>query len=198
MTDDSRVHLLTARRRFLKQMAGAAATALPVAWQAPALANPGAVLPASARGLAMSHTHTGEQIDLIYALGGQYLPSALGSLNHFLRDHYSGEIGRIDPELFDVLHRVKQTLGLPEGGDHRYQVISGYRCPKTNSRLKKTRGGGVATRSLHLQGQAIDVRLPGVPLAELRDAALSLKAGGVGYYPGEQFVHIDTGRVRTW
>ena len=77
-------------------------------------------------------------------------------------------------------------------------MISGYRDPQTNERLRKTRGGGVAKRSLHMEGQAIDVRLPGVPLAELRDAAISLKAGGVGYYPKDQFIHVDTGRVRTW
>ena len=79
-----------------------------------------------------------------------------------------------------------------------YHIISGYRGPLTNARLRSTRGGGVAKRSLHMEGKAIDVRLPGVPLAELRDAALSLKAGGVGYYPRDQFVHIDTGRVRAW
>jgi uncharacterized protein YcbK (DUF882 family) len=77
-------------------------------------------------------------------------------------------------------------------------VISGYRSPTTNAHLKATRGGGVATRSLHMQGQAVDVRLPGVPLADLRDAAWSLQRGGVGYYPGSQFVHVDIGRVRRW
>ena len=77
-------------------------------------------------------------------------------------------------------------------------MISGYRCPATNSLLRNTRGGGVAQHSLHMEGKAIDVRLPGVPLAELRDAALSLRAGGVGFYPREQFVHVDTGRVRSW
>lgn len=148
------------------------------------------------RSLMLDHTHTRERIDLVYASGEQYLPQALGSLNHFLRDHYSGEVGQIDPNLFDLLHQVRQTLGsqVPMS----YQIISGYRGPITNARLRDTRGGGVAKRSLHMEGKAIDIRLPGVPLAELRDAALSLKAGGVGYYPREQFVHIDTGRVRTW
>ena len=148
------------------------------------------------RSLMLDHTHTRERIDLVYASGEQYLPQALGSLNHFLRDHYSGEVGQIDPQLFDLLHNVRQVLG--SGVPLSYQIISGYRGPLTNARLRATRGGGVAKHSLHLEGKAIDIRLPGVPLAELRDAALSLKAGGVGYYPRDQFVHIDTGRVRTW
>src|SRR5690606_10964590 len=121
-------------------------------------------------------------------------PHSLGLLNRFLRDHYSGEVGRIDPQLFDLLHRVRGLLG----ANTPFEVISGYRSEATNDRLRSTRGGGVATRSLHMDGRAIDVRLPGVPLADLRDAALSMKAGGVGYYPGGRFVHIDTGRVRRW
>ena len=152
--------------------------------------------PAKLRSLVLDHTHTRERIDLVYASGEHYVPQALGSLNHFLRDHYSGEVGQIDPQLFDLLHDVRQALG--SGVPLSYQIISGYRGPLTNARLRSTRGGGVAKQSLHMVGKAIDVRLPGVPLAELRDAALSLKAGGVGYYPRDQFVHIDTGRVRTW
>lgn len=183
------------RRRFLRQIAGAASTLLPGLATAPAHA--AAMLPgASLRELAMDHTHTGERIEQVYARGSQYVPEALGSLNHFLRDHYSGEVGHIDPRLYDLLHRVQMLLGATDGG--RYEVISGYRSPATNRHLKKTRGGGVATRSLHMQGQAIDVRLPGVPLADLRDAALALAEGGVGYYPREQFVHLDVGRVRHW
>jgi uncharacterized protein YcbK (DUF882 family) len=146
------------------------------------------------RSLAFDHTHTGERLSLVYAAGGQYVTQALGRLNHFLRDHYTGDVGVIDPQLFDLLHRVKTGLGARQP----FQVISGYRCPATNDNLRTTRGGGVATRSLHMDGKAIDIRIPGVPLAELRDAALSLRAGGVGYYPRDQFVHVDTGRVRTW
>lgn len=148
------------------------------------------------RSLVLDHTHTHERIDLVYASGEHYVPQALGSLNHFLRDHYSGDVGQIDPQLFDLLHDVRQVLGT--GVPLTYHIISGYRSPVTNARLRSTRSGGVAKQSLHMAGKAIDVRLPGVPLAELRDAALSLKAGGVGYYPHDQFVHIDTGRVRTW
>ncbi|MCX7255478.1 MAG: DUF882 domain-containing protein [Polaromonas sp.] len=147
-----------------------------------------------ARGLAMFNTHTREKIDLVYATGQRYLPQALGGFNHFLRDHYTGEVGLMDPEVFDLLHRVQQALGTKGS----FEVISGYRCEATNRHLRQTRGGGVADKSLHTEGRAIDVRLPGVPLAELRKAALSLRAGGVGFYPREQFVHIDTGRVRSW
>jgi uncharacterized protein YcbK (DUF882 family) len=177
------------RRHFLHQAARlAAAGTLPVL-AAPALAS----VP-KGRALALAHTHTREHIDLVYAVEERYVPEALGSLNRFLRDHYTGEVGNMDPQVFDLLHRVRQVLG----AERPFEVISGYRDPHTNERLRQTRGGGVARRSLHMDGRAIDVRLPGVPLADLRDAALSLRAGGVGYYPGSQFVHLDTGRVRSW
>ena len=183
------------RRRLLHLGAGGglgAATAL--GW--PALARAAPVVP-SARALALDHLHTRERLDLVYALADAYLPPALQSLNHFLRDHYSDVAGQMDPALFDLMHRVRSLLRPPRG-QAPYQIISGYRAPATNLNLQRTRGGGVATRSLHMEGRAVDLRLPGVPLAELRDAALSLRVGGVGYYPNEQFVHLDTGRVRAW
>lgn len=176
------------RRFFLKHSAGiAAAGMLPAARAASAGA-------ASARELSMFNTHTSERIDTVYAIDRRYLPDALASLDVFLRDHYSGTVGRIDPQLFDLLHQVRSLTG----GTRPYEVISGYRCATTNETLRTTRGGGVARHSLHLEGRAIDVRLPGVALADLRDAAWSLQAGGVGFYPDQQFVHIDTGRVRRW
>ena len=177
------------RRLFLRRSASLllAGASLPLASRAQAN------LPAT-RDLALDHTHTGESIALIYAVDNTYLPEALNSLNHFLRDHYSGSIGNIDPQLFELLFRIRQTLGARQA----FQVISGYRCPATNLALQNSRGGGVASRSLHLEGKAIDVRLPGIALIDLRDAALSLGGGGVGFYPREQFVHIDTGRVRQW
>lgn len=147
-----------------------------------------------ARTLALDHTHTGEKLSLVYAVGERYVSEALDTLNHFLRDHYSGAVGVIDPKLFELLHRLTAELGARQS----FQVISGYRSPATNQTLRTTRGGGVASHSLHMDGKAIDIRLPGVPLSELRDAALSLRAGGVGYYPREQFVHVDIGRVRRW
>lgn len=193
------------RRQFLRQAVKltAGGVALPFAGAAKA-AYPQQSLQTSMsrlsgtgqRALAFNHTHTLERINLTYAVNDQYVPDALNTLNRFLRDHYSGSVGQMDPHLFDLLHQVRHLLGgnaLPA-----FEVISGYRCPETNNHLRNSRGGGVAKRSLHMEGMAIDVRLPGVPLAELRDAALSLEAGGVGYYPAEQFVHIDTGKVRRW
>jgi uncharacterized protein YcbK (DUF882 family) len=177
------------RRRFLHHTAGFAATCA-----LPALSVPARASLAGPRELAMVHTHTHEQIDLVFAHSERYVPEALSSLNRFLRDHYTGDIGPIDPGVFDLLHRVQQVLG----SRRSFEVISGYRCPTTNTRLRETRAGGVAKHSLHMEGRAIDVRLPGVSLADLRDAALSLRAGGVGFYPRDQFVHLDTGRVRSW
>jgi len=152
-----------------------------------------AALPKS-RSLAFNHTHTGERISLVYAVDDQYVPGSLTAFNHLLRDHYSGEVGNIDPQLFDLLHRLKETLGC----DLPFDVISGYRCPSTNSTLRHARGGGVAKRSLHMDGKAIDIRLASVSIDDLRDAALSLRQGGVGFYQREQFVHVDTGAVRRW
>lgn len=177
------------RRRLLRQ-----GVALTTAVAVPLLALPARAAVPAARSLAMSHTHTRERIDLVYAVAQDYVPEALGTLNHFLRDHYTGEVGQMHPPLFDLLYELSRTLGRTGP----FEIISGYRCPATNDKLRNTRGGGVAKQSLHMQGRAIDVRLSGVPLAELRDAALSLRAGGVGYYPDSQFVHLDTGRVRSW
>ncbi len=194
------------RRQFLRKavrltaggvalpFAGAASAAYPQRSQQPA--PNGLIVRGEQRILAFNHTHTRERVDLAYAINDQYVPDALKTLNRFMRDHYSGTVGQMDPQLFDLLHQVRQALGgtsLPA-----FEVISGYRCPETNNHLRNSRGGGVAKRSLHMEGKAIDVRLPGVPLAELRDAAISLEVGGVGYYPSEQFVHIDTGKVRRW
>jgi uncharacterized protein YcbK (DUF882 family) len=177
------------RRRLLRQTASAATLGAFAVLSTPARASL-----SGTRSLALVHTHTGEQIDVVYALDERYVPSAMTALNRFLRDHYTGEVGTIDPKVFDQLHRVQQLLG----SRRAFEVISGFRCPATNARLHSTRGGGVARNSLHLEGRAIDVRLPGMPLTELRDAALSMQAGGVGFYPREQFVHLDTGRLRTW
>lgn len=179
-----------ARRHFLRHTGR-----LAVAGAAPVLApRARAAVAASTRALSLVHTHTGEQVDLVYARDDRYDPRALDALNHLLRDHYTGQVGRIDPLLFDHLHRVQQALGARAA----FEIISGYRCDATNALLRSTRGGGVARNSLHVEGRALDVRLPGVPLTALRDAALALAAGGVGYYAQAGFVHIDTGRVRSW
>lgn len=179
------------RRQFLHRT-GTLALGAGVAALSPRLAL--AALGPDARSLSFEHTHTGENLSLVYAMGDQVIPQAQLSLNHFLRDHYSGTVGQIDPRLFGLLFALRRELG----SDAAYQVISGYRCPATNDRLRRTRGGGVARHSLHMDGMAIDIRLPGVPLADLRDAAQSLSGGGVGFYKTENFVHVDTGRVRHW
>jgi uncharacterized protein YcbK (DUF882 family) len=175
------------RRRLLS--AGAGLLALPML----ALARRARAIAPSTRSLSFLHTHTGERLSLVYAAGDAYVPAALARLNWFLRDFRNGETRAIDPQLLDQLHllaEVTRTRAV-------FEVISGYRSPSTNESLQR-QGGGVATHSLHLEGRAIDVRLADVPLADLRDAAASLRAGGVGFYPQSQFVHLDTGRVRRW
>ena len=161
---------------------------------APLIARAMPATPDGVRSLSLDHTHTHERIEMVYAVDGRYVGPALARMNHFLRDHYSGETGVIDPRLLDLLFRLKESLDARGG----YQVISGYRSPATNNWLRTRGGQGVARHSLHMEGRAIDVRMPGVPLQDLRDAALSLRLGGVGFYPREQFVHVDTGRVRAW
>jgi uncharacterized protein YcbK (DUF882 family) len=137
--------------------------------------------------------HTGERLVVEYFTGGAYLPDALGSIDHLLRDFRTNEIHAIDRQLLDLLHALSRTTGtrMP------FQVISGYRSPATNQMLR-SRSEGVAAHSLHMEGQAIDLRLPDVTLRTLRDAARALRGGGVGYYPASNFVHVDTGRVRIW
>ena len=143
--------------------------------------------------MRMIHLHTHEKLDLMLAPAPAERPGLLAMVNRFLRDHYSGVQGRMDPGLLDQLRNLQALLG-----GRTIEVISGYRSPETNERLRRRGGGGVASRSLHLEGRALDLRMPGVPLASLRDAALELRAGGVGFYPASDFVHIDTGRVRRW
>ena len=178
-------HRTGTRRSFLGRLA--AFSALAVA--APASAFPGR----EERVLSFAHTHTGERLTVPYFADGAYLPASLSRLDHFLRDHRTGEEHPIDPGLFDLLHSLRQTTGTKAP----FQVISCYRSPHTN-RMLRTAGGGVAKGSLHLQGRAIDVRLPDVKSLALRDAARELGRGGVGYYRRSDFVHVDTGRVRTW
>lgn len=147
----------------------------------------------SARSLALSNTHTGEALSIQYAQGDAYVPDALRALDHFLRDFRTGETHPIEPRLLDQLYDLAAITRTRAP----FQVISGFRSETTNRGLR-AHGGGVAARSLHLEGRAIDIRLADVTLDDLRDAALSLKAGGVGYYREPAFVHVDTGRVRRW
>jgi len=146
------------------------------------------------RCLSLRNLHTGEVLKNVpYWNGKDYETDALISLNYLLRDYRTNELKDIDPRLFDLLYGVQNKLGACA----EFQVISGYRSPKTNEMLRK-RSSGVAKSSLHMAGRAIDIRLPGCELKDLRHIALSLKGGGVGYYPKSDFVHIDTGRVRYW
>ena len=154
---------------------------------------PGNVRAADARQLSFYHTHTRENLDVVYYENGVYVESALGEINRFLKDFRTGDVAEIDPELLDILYDLRGELGSNE----TYEVISAYRSPKTNEMLRG-RSGGVARNSQHLLGNAIDVRLRGTRTAALRDRALEMQRGGVGYYEKSDFVHLDTGRVRRW
>lgn len=179
------------RRSFLRYSCATLGTfAATAAWSSVA-----PITAKKAQVLEFAHLHTHEYLSLIYAVDGSKLAAAHQRLTYFLRDHYTDEIGVMDPKLFDLLYRLRLTLDTREP----FQVISGYRSVATNNRLRrKSRRSGVAKKSLHTLGQAIDIRLSGVALTDLRDAAWSLQAGGVGYYPRSDFVHVDTGTVRRW
>jgi uncharacterized protein YcbK (DUF882 family) len=182
------------RRAFLGFGAAAAAATL-----VPGRVYARSALPTTGRPervLSFFHTHTGERLQAAYCCGGEYRPDALEAINFILRDFRANEIKPIDPKLLDLLHELRGTVE----SNQPIHVISGYRSPATNAMLRE-RGGmhsGVASGSLHIVGKAIDIRIPGVKLDQLRHAAGSLKLGGVGYYPASNFVHVDTGRVRYW
>jgi uncharacterized protein YcbK (DUF882 family) len=148
------------------------------------------------RVLSFFNTHTGERLRTAYCCDGVYQPEALAQVNHILRDFRQNEVRPIDPQLLDLLHELGGTLET----DQPFHIISGYRSPSTNALLREHGGShtGVASKSLHMVGKAIDIRVPGVKLDHLRGAARSLQLGGVGYYPSSNFVHVDTGRVRFW
>jgi uncharacterized protein YcbK (DUF882 family) len=150
--------------------------------------------PAPAYRLRLYHTHTNERIDVIYRRGDEYIPSAVAELDHFLRDHRTGDVYQLNPHVFDLLHDLTAAVGRP---DTAIDIVCGYRTPKSNDFLRRTTPG-VALHSLHMEGEAIDIRIPGVATSEVRDAALTLHRGGVGYYPVSNFVHVDVGRVRQW
>jgi uncharacterized protein YcbK (DUF882 family) len=140
------------------------------------------------------HTHTGERLDIVYRRGDRYVPGALDQLNRYLRDHRTNDVHPYDPQVFDLLHDLLASVGRPNG---EIDVICGYRTPKSNAYLRANTTG-VAENSLHMRALAIDIRIPGVSTAKLREAALALQRGGVGYYPKSGFVHVDVGRVRRW
>lgn len=145
------------------------------------------------KSLSLYNIHTGENINTIYWADGSYIPEALSQMNHLLRDYRTDATTAIDTELFDLLYCIRTNLDTTKP----FNVISGYRSPQTNAMLN-SHSSGVAKKSLHMQGKAIDINLPGRNLSELKKIAINLRQGGVGYYPSSDFVHVDVGRVRSW
>jgi uncharacterized protein YcbK (DUF882 family) len=176
------------RRDFLKIGTGFLAACLvpSTGWSALAPDSP-------RRYLSFFNTHTGERLCVCYYKNNAYRPGAMQQINHILRDHRTGDVEAMDSRLLDLLFAVSRRLskGSP------FHIISGYRSPQTNAKLRK-QSKGVATFSYHMLGRAIDIRLPGCDTGKLRQAFLDLKRGGVGYYPQSDFVHVDTGVYRTW
>lgn len=176
------------RRAFLSTGL-AAGIALPV------LATPLASLATALeqRSVSFVHTHTGEKLAATYFRAGAYDPQNLARVNHLLRDFRSGEVAAMDTGLLDILYDL-QVLA---NKDSTFEIISGFRSPQTNAKLR-SKSGGVAEKSLHMQGKALDIRFTGFPTKKLREYALGLKRGGVGFYASSDFLHVDTGRVRFW
>jgi uncharacterized protein YcbK (DUF882 family) len=144
--------------------------------------------------LLLYNTHTAERIELVYRRGDQYVPGALAKLDYFLRDHRTGDVRHFDPRLYDILSDLTSSIGHPGA---EIDIICGYRTSSTNESLR-AHTTGVAKNSLHIQAEAIDLRMPGIDTLKLRKAALALRRGGVGYYPHSDFIHVDVGRVRQW
>lgn len=174
------------RRRFLQIGLGATASlAMPNAF-----AN---IAKQQDRTISFLNLHTGEKLKATYWAEGEYQKDELIAINHVLRDHRTGDVHDIDSNLIEMLNLLHHKMH----GKQAFNVISGYRSPKTNAMLRQN-SDGVAKKSLHMLGKAIDIRLPGRDLSDLRKTALGMKVGGVGYYPGSDFIHVDTGRVRQW
>lgn len=161
---------------------------------APAQTSAGVSAPQQEHRLHLFNTHTTERVDIVFRRGDSYLPDAIAKLDYFLRDHRTGDVRHYDPRLYDILEDLTAAVGHPGA---EIDIICGYRSPWTNEFLR-THTSGVAKNSLHIQAEAIDLRMPGVNTLQLRAAALSLHRGGVGYYPHSDFIHVDTGRVRQW
>ena len=198
MTDAERPHLpqdrtLTGahltRRQFLK-LASLLAAGLTLPQPLCAIPRPE---DRGERILKFYNTHTRERLNVCYARGGQVDRDAIQAVNAILRDHRTNEVHPIDLRLLDLLH----TIRLKAGRDSCLHIISGYRSPATNAKLRRN-SRKVAKKSLHMRGHAADIRIPGIRTAKLREIALNLARGGVGYYPRSDFVHVDIGRVRSW
>ena len=174
------------RRHFL----GASIASLACLGPLPAFAHPRKPYE---RSVSFRHTHTSESLNIVYWVQGKYVPDALKEINHVLRDHRTGDVKRIAPQLVDLLYAMRRRLDTSKPFD----VVSGYRSPATNAMLRRN-SSRVAKSSFHMEGMAIDVRVPGVEPRVLAQLARGMSAGGVGYYPRTNFVHLDVGPVRSW
>jgi uncharacterized protein YcbK (DUF882 family) len=177
------------RRSFLRRAGGA----MLVLGAAQAILPGASAATDEARQLSFVNTHTGDVFRDAYWENGAYVPSAVEAIKHVLRDHRNNETHDIDPHLLEQLHGLNGIIGASQP----YQIISGYRSPATNAMLHAN-SDGVASHSLHMEGKAIDIRVAGIDLPRLRNAAISMNVGGVGYYPSSDFVHFDTGPLRRW
>jgi uncharacterized protein YcbK (DUF882 family) len=153
------------------------------------------ILPATTapRRVVIHNLHTDERVDAIYFDDGRYVPDALAAVNHVMRDFRTGDIHFMEPELLDLMHSLSKKVESVQP----FQIISGYRSPKTNAMLHE-RSAGVAVNSFHMRGMATDIRLPDVSLSNLHRAAVEMQRGGVGFYPESDFIHVDVGPVRYW
>jgi uncharacterized protein YcbK (DUF882 family) len=182
------------RRKFLKLGYNCATTAATgCLFPRLLLAKPSRSL--ASKRLSFYSLHTGESLKITYAVDGKYIPDALHAIDHILRDHRTGEIKAIDNRLLDLLHTISHKIELK--ARHSFHIISGYRSVQTNAMLQK-KGRGVVKNSYHIKGQAVDFRVPPFRLAHLQKVALRLQAGGVGYYPRSNFLHVDVGKFRYW
>ena len=177
------------RRRFLK--IGALSTVSSLFPMTALASMNGFLIPK--RRLSLYNTHTHEKLDVCYYTKGRYQPGALRKISYIFRDHHSGEIKPIHKDLIDFLNTISKTVG----DGIQFHIISGYRSPETNAMLRK-KNRAVARNSLHMKGKAADIRIPDYDTKKLSNICMKMQAGGVGYYPGSDFVHVDTGNVRRW
>jgi uncharacterized protein YcbK (DUF882 family) len=188
MVTEKKSQPIFSRRSFLQKttqiVAGLGVASVPAISNAKALGK---------RSLSFYHTHTLQSLDITYAWGRVYSPRALAQIEYYLRDFRTGETHPIDPKLLDILWTIQGEMGRKGV----YEVISGYRSPTTNRQLRKN-SSGVAGKSLHMRGKAIDVRFSGIDTDQIQQCAIEMRAGGVGYYAKSDFVHLDTGEYRTW
>ncbi|MGH1403352.1 MAG: YcbK family protein [Alphaproteobacteria bacterium] len=189
-TDNSDQQMVQQRRDFLKMgLVGVASAAVPSLLTRDVLASS----KNEAWKISFRHAHTGESFSGVYRVGDKYLPEAFERLNYVMRDFRTEEVFPMDPHVVDIMSIIHSRLRAKDP----YQILSGYRSPKTNAMLKRNTRG-VASNSFHMYGQAVDIRLLNESTREIRNIAKSLQAGGVGYYPRSNFVHVDTGQVRSW